>query len=47
VLRGDWRDALDKEGVAEVDLDASKCPACGCAEPLVNGACSDCGLQLE
>lgn len=23
------------------------CPACGTAEPLVDGACSDCGLQLE
>jgi hypothetical protein len=23
------------------------CPACGCAAPLVEGACSDCGLQLE
>jgi hypothetical protein len=33
--------------VAEVDLDASKCPACGCGLPLVDGACADCGLQLE
>ena len=23
------------------------CPACGTAAPLVDGACSDCGLQLE
>lgn len=23
------------------------CPACGTAAPLVEGACSDCGLQLE
>jgi hypothetical protein len=23
------------------------CPACGLAAPLVEGACSDCGLQLE
>ena len=23
------------------------CPACGTAAPLVGGACSDCGLQLE
>ena len=23
------------------------CPACGTAAPLVNGACTDCGLQLE
>ncbi len=23
------------------------CPACGTCAPLVDGACSDCGLQLE
>lgn len=23
------------------------CPACGTAAPLVDGACSDCGLVLE
>jgi hypothetical protein len=23
------------------------CPACGTVAPLVAGACSDCGLQLE
>ncbi len=23
------------------------CPACGTAAPLVDGACSDCGLQLD
>lgn len=23
------------------------CPACGTVAPLVEGACSDCGLQLE
>ncbi len=23
------------------------CPACGTAAPLVQGACTDCGLQLE
>ena len=23
------------------------CPACGTAAPLAEGACSDCGLQLE
>lgn len=22
------------------------CPACGTVAPLVDGACSDCGLQL-
>ena len=29
---------------AEEDL---PCPACGTPGPLVEGACSDCGLQLE
>jgi hypothetical protein len=32
------------EDTGEGDL---PCPACGTAAPLVNGACSDCGLQLE
>jgi uncharacterized OB-fold protein len=41
---------LEREGVAPVDLetvDASTCPACGCAQPPIAGACADCGLQLE
>ena len=29
------------------DADDPPCPACGTAAPLVGGACSDCGLQLE
>lgn len=27
--------------------DDPPCPACGKAAPLVGGACTDCGLQLE
>ena len=27
--------------------DEPPCPACGTAAPLVKGACTDCGLQLE
>ena len=27
--------------------EALACPACGFAGPLVDGACGDCGLQLE
>jgi hypothetical protein len=58
VLRGDWRDALVREGLAPVtytagaepvadDADAEPpCPACGHAAPLVDGACADCGLHL-
>ena len=53
-----WYEALEREGlaprvvpVAEVAEDAEAgeppCPACGTAAPLVEGACSDCGLQLE
>jgi hypothetical protein len=50
-LQGDWRDAFAREGLEPVALDFSgeemPCPACGTAAPLVEGACSDCGLQLE
>lgn len=52
-MRSDWRDGLAREGLAPVELAASAdaehlpCPACGTAAPLVDGACSDCGLQLE
>lgn len=32
----------------EADPDGElPCPACGTAAPLVEGACTDCGLQLE
>jgi len=47
VLRGDWREALVREGAPEVNLDGDACPACGCTAALVAGACTDCGLQLE
>ncbi len=47
-MRGDWREAIAREsGVSEVNLEGDACPACGCALPLVAGACADCGLQLE
>ena len=46
-------EALAREGLspvapAVVDEDAEHppCPACGTAAPLVEGACSDCGLVL-
>lgn len=50
-----WRAMVAREGVdpdalarpAAVDGDGEPpCPACGTAAPLVDGACSDCGLQL-
>jgi glutamine phosphoribosylpyrophosphate amidotransferase len=31
----------------ESDAEHLPCPACGTAAPLVDGACSDCGLSLE
>lgn len=59
LLQGDWIEAMKREGTldlslidklraAQSDPDAEPpCPACGTSAPLVNGACSDCGLQLE
>jgi hypothetical protein len=43
-----------REGLAPVAMPSEEpaegeyppCPACGTAAPLVDGACSDCGLQL-
>jgi hypothetical protein len=51
-MRSDWRDNLTREGLAPVEVAATDaehlpCPACGTAAALVDGACSDCGLQLE
>lgn len=52
-MRDDWNDELAREGLAPVtiaipaDSEELPCPACGTAAPLVDGACSDCGLQLE
>jgi hypothetical protein len=54
LLHDEWHDGLAREGLAPVaitalDADAEHlpCPACGTAAPLAEGACSDCGLQLE
>jgi hypothetical protein len=59
LLHADWMEAVAKEGTvgealiplgtgaeggAEGEL---ACPACGFKGPLVEGACGDCGLQLE
>jgi predicted amidophosphoribosyltransferase len=45
---------MEREGLAPVGAqpqlivtDEPPCPACGTAAPLIKGACSDCGLQLE
>jgi predicted RNA-binding Zn-ribbon protein involved in translation (DUF1610 family) len=53
LLRDDWRSTLARDGLVPVavTVDANAehlpCPACGTAAALVDGACSDCGIQLE
>lgn len=55
LLQRDWAALVEREGTilpspsaasAVADGDELPCPACGTAAPLVEGACSDCGLQL-
>ncbi len=53
MMRSEWMKLVDNEGSVQgmtsvkVDPDGEPpCPACGTAAPLVNGACSDCGLHL-
>lgn len=55
ILRERWLAQVESLGVntttgplPQLDGDGDPpCPACGTAAPLVEGACSDCGLQLE
>ncbi len=54
LLEARWQALVEREAVEPEALDAAAaagehapCPACGTAAPLVEGACSDCGLQLE
>lgn len=54
LLRQRWHDSLEREGIASTSVLQAvpeegelPCPACGTAAPLVEGACGDCGLQLE
>jgi hypothetical protein len=53
-MNREWMEMVEREGAAcsFVSLEPNEegelpCPACGTVAPLVNGACSDCGLQLE
>lgn len=48
MMRQDWVATLKREGAAApLPEDGElRCPACGSASPLVEGACADCGLQL-
>jgi hypothetical protein len=59
LLHQDWLEAVEKEGtlgggpaLAAPSAEAAEgaelaCPACGFVGALVEGACGDCGLQLE
>jgi uncharacterized protein YbaR (Trm112 family) len=55
LMRSRWNQAVadlgvDPAALAQVEIPEEgelPCPACGTAAPLVEGACSDCGLQLE
>jgi hypothetical protein len=55
LLQDRWRAMALDEGTVDADHPAvavtgdgdAPCPACGAAAPLVEGACADCGLQLE
>jgi len=38
---------LDHPSVARSETSELSCPACGTAAPRVDGACAECGLQLE
>ena len=55
LLESRWRDLALREGTiteerasggSEATIE-TPCPACGTSAPLVNGACTDCGLHLE
>lgn len=53
LMREQWQDLVEGTlGVAMRAVEVGEdehlpCPACGTAAPLVDGACSDCGLHLE
>lgn len=55
LLQQRWLESIRREGLPATMAPAPAvaedgelpCPACGTAAPLVEGACSDCGLQLE
>lgn len=54
-MKREWLEAVRREGVDPEGLvqlgvggdEALVCPACGFKGDLVEGACGDCGLQLE
>jgi hypothetical protein len=58
LLQHEWLESAAREGTVAPDFveklraaaadpeGEPPCPACGTAAPLVDGACSDCGLKL-
>jgi len=53
LLHSDWERELERSGLIPVAPKQGAmteggvtCPACGTTAPLVDGACSDCGLTL-
>ena len=53
LMQARWREMALREGTADAGHPAlvvdgePPCPACATAAPLADGACTDCGLQLE
>jgi hypothetical protein len=53
MMHARWQNLLDQEGILVADAGSvgedcdPPCPACGAPGPLADGACKECGLQLE
>lgn len=57
LMQSEWLEAVRREGTLDesamgpqkvlAEGEEPPCPACGFAGPLTEGACADCGLQLE
>jgi hypothetical protein len=53
MMHARWQSLLDQEGTLcdeageAPEGEELPCPACGAPGPLVEGACKECGLQLE
>ncbi|MEW6429871.1 MAG: hypothetical protein AB1730_00060 [Myxococcota bacterium] len=57
LMQAEWLEAVRREGTLDesamgpqkvlAEGEEPPCPACGFAGPLQEGACADCGLQLE
>jgi hypothetical protein len=53
MMHARWQNLLDQEGTLPdqaavcTEGEDPPCPACGAVAPLVDGACKECGRQLE